>query len=126
MTRPCDRCGGSGEVMEDSAVVFGIPGGLVPQGCPACAKMPWLPGNRYGHSEGQVYADKSPRCSKFKPDPSCVLRWCQTHNSVAVVADLKDTCQVMLAYSLSEERTAELDCEIGWIERPTPLEEADD
>jgi predicted phage-related endonuclease len=42
--KPCPTCGGTGEIMVDSASMVGIPGGLIPDRCPTCSggrPHPW-------------------------------------------------------------------------------------
>ena len=139
---PCDACEGRGEVMEDSAAVLGIPGGVVPQECPACIDMPWLkckhgqtkPHRRVTNTALQdEYAEPVwESCpGKFKPDPSCVLKWCKTHDapwhpSPDAVACWKflygfraDWIKVVWARQPGEK------CDVVWVERPTALEVID-
>ena len=125
MTRPCARCGGGGFVDPyryagddgDAAAYVGTP-------CPACAKMPWLP-RRYAdiwvHYHG---TDTDPEWwwndKPFKPDPSTVMPWCQIHRCGAALG--YDMCFGEIREPLWH-RSAKY-CDIVWIERPTPLEEA--
>ena len=139
MTRPCANCGGNGKVPHDTAFckwrsvkgyrqrldgstgdcpfLDGLP-------CFDCARMPWLP-RRYAdiwvHYHG---TDTAPEWwwddKPFKPDRSTVMRWCRIHNSSA---ESYGKCEHTLIFSAVRVKD---DCEIVWIERPTPLEETDD
>ena len=120
--RPCDNCGGKGHVS--------VPGGrrYQVQHCPACVDMPWLPGFRIPKAYAQkrnlplwVYDAETPSGS-FKPDPSCVMRWCQKHKSAAE-GSKRSRCQWSMLHLVDPDPSR---CDVVWIERPTPLEEATD
>ena len=88
--------------------------------CPACVDMPWLRGwhdGRYLIYDGTKLVDGV----QFKPDRSTVMRWCQIHQSAALNAGVN--CYRQLHESEYGE-PLDGDCDVVWIERPTPLKEA--
>ena len=88
--------------------------------CFDCATMPWLP-RRYAdiwvHYHGtdtdpEWWWDDKP----FKPDPSCVMKWGSVHE-----APMRNANECLLTDPFDPVKN----CVVVWIEKPTPLEEAD-
>lgn len=115
MLRPCDQCGGRGT---DAKYVTP----MNPTGeCPRCKDMPWLPARFRSFAEmGAFISAGGNDAPSYRPDPDTVMHWCVIHNAIAGNED-ETRCDSRYASSALTG-----DCELVWIERPVPLEEADD
>ena len=123
MIRPCDTCGGSGTepcVYQGMKIEECTDHGP----CPACADMPWLGWAEFSDwvwsnfvilDGPEWYANHEP----YKPDPSTVMRWCQTHEAAALRGE--ETCWPV-SIATMDGLDVVTGCDIVLIERPTPLE----
>ena len=124
MIFPCSNCKGSGKVFYPN----GGPHGVGNRGvCPACVDMPLLPALYFTPYMEQTYLfdkyapEDAPEWWKQdergKPDPSTVMPWCSVHE-----APMRNDNACLRTDPFDPEKN----CAVVWIEKPTPLEIADE
>lgn len=120
MIRPCDTCDGSGQVKKYENFEMDL---YLLEPCPSCADMPWMWVEKEGIDDTLVFVTEQTGLSfKAKPDPSTVMRWCQTHGSRWWNGTHR--CIEALYRVVHEMKEDVAPCQFVWVAVPEPLEEA--
>lgn len=149
MIRPCDQCDGAGQqghpvVMMghrdgcggetcDRTCPIPVQGGDEIERCDRCADMPTvicpnaiIPGPEGGWMHPGTTCDlcqisEYVLWGNFRPDPDAVMRWCFEHSSPVDYGQERCSLWMLDAIQDLEDEA----CFVGWVERPTPLEETE-
>lgn len=126
MIRPCDDCGGSGEIEEGySSPVDNIDVDVMTVECGRCADMPKLVTTP---KQLQIPAgiDTHGAWGRgwFKPDPDTVLEWCSAHNAVMQGWDVDGSNLRACLHAVAILKNP-FDCAPGWVAVPERLEVAE-
>lgn len=112
--RPCDQCGGSGEVWVDETGDDAESVVRLAQPCPRCVEdMPRLHWKHAPRGMWDQFRLSIPR--GFTPDPDTVMRWCLTHDTpwVAIHHEIEGCYVKLLLYSQDEE--TKQPCRFVWV-----------
>lgn len=132
MIRPCDTCGGSGDL--------GAYPDILAEPCPRCEDRPRLvcpnaivPGPEGGRMHPFPTCDicqvsEYYLLGRFRPDPDTVIRWCFHHDSKGHGDESCDVWRLLVALRSTGGMPVDgpRDCDIGWVARPERLEVSDD
>jgi hypothetical protein len=123
--RPCDSCGGSGQVEMPKPKRTPKTEAIMTTewfDCDACVDLPWLPCPCDGDAGFRTCSSCGGR-GRFKPDPTKVRPWCLGHDSPWY--EDEGMCERAVCEQYYEGYTRPVPfkkCEVGWVARPQRLE----